>query len=145
MDAFLGSWRGTVRTWMGEDPVVSEMSGTFRRLFDKGTVVHEYRSNVGDHRSDGMTVLGIDIATNRGCITWVDTFHTGSNVLVGAADDRQIEGGTSYRASYAAGDQMWGWRIVFRTIGPDEMVMEHFNISPDGTEERAIEVQYRRV
>jgi hypothetical protein len=84
-------------------------------------------------------VMGIDMATNRPCLTWIDTFHTGSNVGVFAADDRDLEDGVSLGGAYAAGDEVWRWRIVVHA-SPGQLRIEHFNISPAGTEDRAIEV-----
>lgn len=147
VNRLIGRWSGTVRTWLdpAAAPVENEIGGTFRRAFDTGALVHEYQSHVGEHRSDGMALIGTDIATNRHCVSWVDTFHTGSNVMLFAADDRTVENGVSLHGSYAAGDQAWGWRIEIRVAGADEVRIDHFNIEPGGEEARAIEIVYRRV
>lgn len=146
MEGLIGRWRGSVRTWF--DPagaaIENEISGSFRRPFDSGALLHEYQSQVGDRRADGLALIGIDIATNRHCVSWVDTFHTGSNVMLFAADDRTVENGVSLQGSYAAGDQTWGWRIEIRVAGADEVHIDHFNIEPGAEEVRAIEIVYRR-
>jgi hypothetical protein len=146
MEGLIGRWNGTVRTWLdpAAAPVENEIGGTFRRVFDSGALLHEYRSHVGEHRSDGVALIGIDIATNRHCVSWVDTFHTGSNVMLFAADDRAVEDGVSLHGSYAAGDQTWGWRVSIRVAGADELRIDHFNIEPGAEEVRAIEIVYRR-
>ena len=146
LEGLIGQWRGTLRTWF--DPagaaIENEISGSFRRAFDSGAVLHEYRSQVGDRRSDGVALIGVDIASNRHCVSWVDTFHTGSNIMLFVADDGAVENGVSLRGSYAAGDQTWGWRLVIRAVAADEVRIDHFNITPDGEEGRAIEIVYRR-
>lgn len=146
LEGLVGRWRGTVRTWFdpGGEAIENEISGTFHRAFDAGALLHDYRSRVGDRAADGLAVIGIDIATNRPCMSWVDTFHTGSNVMLFAADDRAVADGVSLHGSYAAGDETWRWRIVIRVAGPDEVRIDHFNITPDGEEGRAIEIVYRR-
>jgi hypothetical protein len=116
----------------------SEIDATTARVLDGKTVQIDYRSHVGEHRSDGRMILGNDIATNRLCLTWVDTFHTGSNVMNFAAD----ESGALHGA-YAGGDEVWRWRIVIH-VG-DELRIEHVNITPAGEEARAIEVILRQV
>lgn len=146
-ESLIGQWRGTVRTWFDPEAeaIENEISGTFRRALGNGALLHEYRSQVGDRRADGVALIGIDIATNRHCVSWVDTFHTGSNVMLFAAEDRAIEDGVSLHGAYAAGDETWRWRIVIRVAGADEARIEHFNITPDGEEGRAIEIVYRRL
>lgn len=127
------NFTATVETWLDADgdPVVNEMSGSVRPLFDGATRIYEYTSRVGEHRSDGFMIAGTDIRTNAPSLTWVDTFHTGGNVMNFAGD------GDSLRGSYAAGDQVWSWRVRFTDEG-----IEHFNIMPDGTEMKAIRVRF---
>lgn len=134
-----GEWRGTVRTWFepGADAIVGDITATTSALLDGPTTRIGYKSHVNEHRSDGVMLLGKDIATNQPCLTWVDTFHTGSNVMLFAAGpDGSLHG------SYAAGDEVWRWRIVIQA--GDELRIEHFNITPAGEEARAIEVVLRR-
>ncbi len=134
MNIPIGEWQGTVRTWLGPDPVHSDITATTERVLEGKSTRIAYRSTVTGKRADGWMILGEDIATpGRQCITWIDTFHTGSNVGNFAAD----ESGT-FHGSYAAGDQVWRWRIEISA--GEELRIEHFNISPAGEEDRAIEV-----
>ena len=134
-----GSWKGTVRTWLDPEgePSSNEFEGTFRRVFDGASILGEYRSSVGEHTSNGTMLIGKDIATGRSSMMWVDTFHTGGNAMTFDHD------GSAFRGSYAAGDQTWRWRIVLDAT-QGELAIDHFNISPDGQEDRAVEVRCRR-
>ena len=138
--ALQGRWRGTVRTWLEPDApaLIGEITGSFRSALGGATVIHDYDSSLGDSRSDGIMVIGRDIATNRHCLTWIDTFHTGGNVMLFAAE------GDSFVGSYAGGDELWRWRVAFRFDGVDALTIEHRNITPDGEEHRAVEVEFRR-
>ena len=48
-----------------------------------------------------------------------------------------------YVGAYAAGEEMWRWRIVVHA--GEELRFEHVNIWPSGREDRAIEVILQRV
>ena len=143
--ALLGRWTGAVQTWLDPEapPTVNEMTGELTRALDGKSVLHNYQSKVGDKRADGLMILGEDIATNRGCCVWIDTFHTGSNVMLFAAESQAADR-VSLTGSYAAGEETWGWRLVVQVIGADELRFEHTNIGPDGTEWPAIRVDYKR-
>lgn len=133
-----GEWQGTVRVWFepDSDAVVSDITARSSRVLGGASVRIDYQSKVNDDRSDGLMILGTDIATNQPCLTWIDTFHTGGNVhLLAAQEDGSLLG------SYAAGDEVWRWRIRFHD--GDEPRIEHFNIMPSGEEARAIEVILR--
>ena len=134
-----GHWRGSVDTWLDPSapPASNHIAATTAQVLDGRTVQIEYRSHVGENRSDGVMFVGTDIATNRPCLTWIDTFHTGANVMFFAADDKG-----AFHGSYAAGDQIWRWRVVMK-VSPEELRIEHTNIEPSGEESRAILVVLR--
>ena len=139
MDVPAGQWSGTVDTWLDPSaaPTRNEITATTARVLDGKCVHIDYRSHVGDKRSDGLMILGRDIGTGRLSLTWIDTFHTGGEVMNFAADESG-----SLRGAYAAGEEMWRWRIVVHSA--EELRIQHFNISPAGQEDRAIEVVLRR-
>ncbi|HVE71814.1 MAG TPA: DUF1579 family protein [Thermoanaerobaculia bacterium] len=133
-----GEWRGNVRVWFEptSDVIESEIIATTSYVLDGKTLRIDYKTNVKESRADGVMILGTDMSTNKPCLTWVDTFHTGGNVgLFAAADDGSLLG------SYAAAEEVWGWRI--RVHEGDELRIEHFNIMPSAEEYRAIEVILR--
>jgi Protein of unknown function (DUF1579) len=134
----IGNWHGTVRTWFEPDSevIVSDITATTSPVLGGKSVRVDYNSSVQNNRSDGLMIFGTDIHTNKPCLTWIDTFHTGGNVMTFAADD---DG--SLLGSYAAGDVVWRWRVRFHE--GDEWRIEHFNIPADDPEYRAIEVTLR--
>ncbi len=136
----IGTWRGTVSTWLRPEaaPLTGEISGSFSRLLDGGSVLYEYTSKVGEHRSDGIAIIGKDLADGHIRMTWVDTFHTSSDVMVLTQEDDKL----SFIGSYTAGEETWGWRVVFGPVRNDELLIEHFNILPGDEEARAVEIKY---
>ena len=139
LDIPSGSWRGTVDTWLepSAPAIRGEITATTSRVLDGKSVQIDYRSDVGENRSDGLMILGRDIETNRLALTWIDTFHTGSNVMNFAAGENG-----DLRGAYAAGDEVWRWRIAI--VAGEELRIAHFNITPAGEEARAIETILRR-
>ena len=137
--ALVGTWQGTVRTWLDPngDPLVNDISGIIRAAPGNASVIHDYTSAVGENISNGSMIIGRDIATNRDALTWVDSFHTGGGLMQFASADG------SFHGSYAAGTEMWRWRITFALSG-DELRIDHVNVTPDSKEARAIEVRYQR-
>ena len=135
-----GQWHGTVKTWLDPDaePATNPMDATTSAVLDGKSVRIDYRSHVGESRSDGLMILGEDMATGRPSLTWIDTFHTGGNVGNFGADESG-----ALRGSYAAGEEMWRWRIAMQHSG-DELRIQHWNISPAGEEFRAIEAALTR-
>ena len=135
-----GQWHGTVKTWLDPDgePIVNPMDATTSAVLGGKSLQIDYRSHVGEKRSDGLMILGEDMTTGRPSLTWIDTFHTGGNVGNFAADENG-----SLRGSYAAGEETWHWRILIQHTG-DSLRIQHWNISPSGGEEHAIEAELTR-
>lgn len=140
MDIQAGQWRGTARTWLDPEgePIVSDFAATVAPVLDGKSVRIDYQSKIDEKRADGVILIGKDVATLRPCLTMVDTFHTGGHVMNFAAGD---DG--AFLGAYAAGEEMWRWRITVHT--GEELRFEHVNIHPSGQEDRAIEIILRRV
>jgi hypothetical protein len=135
----VGTWTGTARTWLDPngEPAVAPYTCSFRPVLDGPSVIGESQSAVGESVSNGVMLLGSDIGTGTLALSWVDTFHTGGNVMTFAGDAAAMLG------QWAAGGEVWRWRIAFAVSG-DELRVEHTNITPDGTEARGIEIVCRR-
>jgi hypothetical protein len=135
-----GTWRGTVQTWFEPEAeaIVSDIYATTANVLDGKSVRLDYQSQVNEYRSHGMILIGKDVATLRPCLTMIDTFHTGGNVMNFAAGETD----DTFFGAYAAGEEMWRWRIVVQP--GEELRILHFNIHPSGQEDRAIEVTLRR-
>ena len=142
LQGLIGRWRGTVSTWFRPEaaPLTCEISGSFNRLLDGNSVLYEYTSKVGEHRSDGIAMIGKDLSDGIIRMTWVDTFHTSSDMMVLTQDGDEL----SFIGSYTPGEETWGWRVVFGPVRNDELLIEHFNILPGGQEARAVEIKYQR-
>ena len=61
--------------------------------------------------------------------------------FVGHATD----GSAEFSGFYAAPPGPdWGWRIVIRSVSPNELTIVMHNISPEGQEDLAVQIDYAR-
>jgi hypothetical protein len=93
---------------------------------------------------DGSILFGRD--RERGVVTalWVDSFHVSDKVMTcegPSASAGSLEVGGSYAAPPGPD---WGWRTVIETGEDDTLRMVMYNVSPEGTEELAVEASYGR-
>ena len=57
-----------------------------------------------------------------------------------------VTGKISVLGSYDVADgPPWGWRTMYAQPSPDELVISHFNIPPEGNEYLGVETRYTRV
>ncbi|HUR82981.1 MAG TPA: DUF1579 family protein [Thermoanaerobaculia bacterium] len=131
-------WSGTCDVWLDppNPPAHADITATTSQVLDGKTTQIDYRSSVKGKRSDGVMLVGTDIGNNKPCLTWIDTYHTGGNVMLFATDaDGSLIG------NWDAGGEVWRWRI--RIEEGDELRIRHFIITPAGEEGPAIEVILR--
>lgn len=140
----MGDWSGPVSTWFDPNaaPEVSAwrlsavpaLGGRFLRLTYSGVAMGKAHA--------GEMLLAYERDEKRHTSTWVDTFHTGTQVMVSHG---QIEGDVLVLlGSYPAGDERWGWCTRFRREG-DTFVIAMANLGPDGKEYPGLEVVLTRV
>jgi len=147
LGALVGDWAGTTRTWFrpGELADESSTSGTVRAILGGRFVVQEYRGSIDGEELEGQATIGFDVARNRFVCVWVDSFHTGTAVMLsegapGVTDEISVLGHYD-----AAEGPPWGWRTSLGQSSPDALVVEQFNVPPGGEEYLAVETRYRRV
>jgi hypothetical protein len=145
MDFLLGTWKGETKTWFDPegDPERGDIETRFQRIVGNLFIEEIYSGAIGEKAHEGRRIYGTDSRLGETTCHWLDSFHTGGTVLEfrGTSDKQSI----SVSGHYYGGDEKWGWRIEFRSLSTDRMEMKHFNVSPDGKVERAIESTLIRV
>lgn len=141
-----GSWRGPSQLWLDPEAPPEESSiellaepilgGRWLRLSERGTAFGKPRA--------GQMLLGYHLDARAYELAWIDSSHTGTSIILSTGPASE-PGLVDVLGSYIAGDQRWGWRTRLRLPAPDELLLEAFNISPDGVEMRAIVSSLRRV
>jgi hypothetical protein len=142
LHAMRGKWRGTTTTWFDplKTPEESPTDARVELLLGGRFVRLTYASSVmGTKHAGEMTFAHAD---DHFHIAWLDSFHTSNAItpLDGARGKNDI----SCLGSYAAGTETWGWRIAAAVNDKGELVVQEWNISPSGQEDRAIEMRLTR-
>lgn len=142
LQALVGAWSGEMRTWFEPDVLAdtAAIEGSIRSVADGLFVVHEYASELQGKAISGVAILGHDEGEGRWETVWVDSFHTGSSMLISRGTESMDVLG---HYSDGQGGPEWGWRTVTALDG-DSLTITHFNVSPSGEEVRAVQVDYRR-
>lgn len=140
----VGHYTGQTRTWLdpqappeetaGELHVEALGGGRWLRLQEQG--------RVADRPHTGEALLGFHRDAQQFELCWVDSFHTGSAMMLSVGAVR-ADGVISVTGSYAAGGERWGWRTELH-LEPT-LTVRAVNISPAGEEHPAIEARWTRV
>jgi len=141
-----GEWQGSVRTWFEAGQLADEqpVRGTMKLALDGRFVVHEYETTLSGHPCLGLALYGYDANSDRYQSAWIDSCHNDMAIMFSEGDGG--EGKYSVLGYYRVPDQPnWGWRTEIDLVDDENVVITSFNISPQGDEAKAVELQYRRV
>jgi hypothetical protein len=98
-----------------------------------------------DHENEpqeGTLLVGHD-KQNIATAAWVDSWHMNSNVMF-CQGSVTAQGIIDLRGSYKAPPGPdWGWRIIITAGSCDTLQITMYNCSPDGTEELAVQADYK--
>lgn len=143
--SLVGEWEGTTRVWFEQPDVTVDEApnrGTIRPVLGGSFVLHEYEGSFQGSPLQGIALYGYNLATGTFEAAWADTFHMSTAILFSQGDNTSTE--VSVLGHWDAGGTMWGWRTQLDLIGPDELVITAYIITPDGAESRGVETAYTR-
>ena len=141
-----GAWTGTNRlsdpsmNVLDHSPSTAALTpllgGTFIRM--------DYTWAYQGTAQEGSLLIGFDSGLAVVTAHWVDTWHMGERVMSchgTSEDDGSVDVGGTYAAPPGPD---WGWRIVLQPRDGSALRLLMYNITPDGTEELAVESDYTR-
>jgi Protein of unknown function (DUF1579) len=141
----VGKWRGINRlhtVWIPENPVRETPSTATVELTARGRFLKfEYDWAFEDSAQEGLILIGCEDAEYKAF--WIDSWHMGNKFMVseGIADG----GAISLKGFYAVPNHPdWGWRTVFKQREQNSFQVTMFNVSPDGDETPAVEMEFER-
>jgi hypothetical protein len=147
LNRLAGEWAGTCRTWFEPGVLADEtsVSGSIRPVLEGRFALHEYAGTLDGQAYQGLALYGYELPAGRYVAAWVDSFHNGTAIMF--SQTRAADGGSfSVMGSYGdpGGGPDWGWRTTIELSQPDRLVITHYNITPQGEEAKAVEMDYQR-
>lgn len=143
--SLVGAYVGETKTWLDPTgaPDVSPEEVHVRALLGGRFVVLESLGAIGGQPRSGELRVGFHSDLDRWETTLVDSFHTGTSVLVSHGRPRD-DGVVEVLGHYPAGPEVWGWRTELSAT-EDTLTWRAFNITPGGEAFPATEAILRRV
>lgn len=144
--SFIGAWSGSTRLWL--DPAAPSEEGLMdlnaEAILGGRWLRVTYRATAAGKPHGGEMLLGFHKDTGSFEMTWVDSFHTGSAIMTFTGQAKEA-GIVDLLSSYVADGQRWGWRTAISSPLPEHLLIESFNVSPQGEEMRALEARLTRL
>jgi hypothetical protein len=143
--ALTGEWQGTKHLYLEPPPAAPQSSPStlsVTPLAGGNFVQLNYTWSFEGEPQTGVLLFGYD-EENTASGAWVDSFHMSSKVFF--CSGAVAEGSAKMLGSYAAPPGPdWGWRITLRSVSAAEFQIVMHNISPEGQEDLAVQIDYTR-
>lgn len=145
LNAFEGTWKAVISSWMapGAPPSMSEGTMTNRWVLGGRWLRQEYSGTFMEMPFDGLGYFGHDNIKQQYVGTWMDTMGTGMMVSSGSYD----AGAKAFAMTGSFTDPTGAekkTREVIKIVSNDKHTMEMFGPGPDGKEYKMMEIVYTR-
>ncbi|MFZ5855914.1 MAG: DUF1579 domain-containing protein [Chloroflexota bacterium] len=141
-----GNWRGTSKLWLEPDKLADEspIVGTIQLLLEGRFALYLYQSSIEGEVQHGMFTFGYNTTLEQFEASWVDSFH--NNTAIMFCTGNATEKGFFVLGSYPdpAGGPDWGWRTEVELVDSDHLRITAYNITPEGMEAKATEMNLTR-
>ena len=143
-----GNWQGLARTWFEPGKLADEspIRGTMKLVLGGRFILHEYTGSMSGKPLEGMMLIGYHLGLGQYQSAWVDSFHNDTAMMF--SEGKRGDAAFSMLGGYAyvtpEMEQHWGWRTEIEMVGEDEILIRAYNISPEGEEAKATEIEYKR-
>ncbi|MGH9946130.1 MAG: DUF1579 family protein [Pyrinomonadaceae bacterium] len=140
-----GDWNGTNRLNMSWelDPIKESGSTASVRTRAGGTCIEiAYTWKFEGKPQEGLIIISDDAGNVHA--VWTDSWHS-ANVLMSCAGTTNAAGAANLKGFYKVdGHPDWGWRTEIIPSG-DKFEYKMFNVTPEGEEEWAVEMEFSRL
>lgn len=148
LEKLVGKWRGINRlhtVWIPENPVRETESRAIVELTARGRFLKiEYDWTFEESVQEGLILIGDEKDSDSIKAFWIDSWHLSDKFMV-SEGFRDEDGAISVKGFYAVPDHPdWGWRTIIEPEKGDTFKITMFNVSPEGEEALAVEMEFNR-
>ena len=146
LNTLTGQFTGTKKLWMAPgSPAQESVSQAVITTVGGGFSKIEYTWSTEGRPQNGVLLVRTVPGHGDQDMIWVDSWHMNSQFMVCHRENRP-SAIVSARASYPAPPGPdWGWRITVKSPQQNQLTIIMDNITPEGEEMMAVEIQYERV
>lgn len=148
LEKLVGKWRGTNRlhtTWIAENPVRETNSQALVELTARGRFLKiEYEWTFDDAVQEGLMLIGNEKDFESIKAFWIDSWHLSDKFMV-SEGRRDTSETISLKGFYAVPDHPdWGWKTIIEATHENSFKIVMYNVTPDGEESLAVEMELKR-
>jgi hypothetical protein len=141
-----GNWQGSYKLWLrpGTPVRTSAIRANIQPAAGDDYYLMTYSWKTDGEHQEGVFLFGG--REQSATATWGDSWHVAPEPM--HCEGELQDGGEKLvlNGSYSAGTGPdWGWRTEFTRRGNNTLLMEAYNITPDGEEGLAVKAEMRRV
>lgn len=141
-----GDWKGLYHLWLrpGTPAQKSDITAYFQSAAKGNYFLMTYSWKKGDEVQEGVFLFGGH--GKAATATWGDSFHMVPEPMQCKGELKDDGKKLIVKGSYSMGEgPAWGWRTEFTQQGPKSLLMEAYNIMPNGVEGLAVKAELKRV
>ena len=141
-----GNWKGAYSLWLrpGTPAQNSDISAHFQPIARGNYFLMTYSWKQGGKVQEGVFLFGGH--EKAATATWGDSFHMFPEPMQCKGELKDGGKKLVIKGSYSVGKgPAWGWRTELTLQGPKSLLMEAYNIMPNGVEGLAVKAELERV
>lgn len=146
-DKLTDNWRGKnslYLSWIENSPFVSESNASVAFSAQGKFLKIEYDWIYEGKKQDGLILLGTDTKSVLIKAFWIDSWHMSDKLLI-SEGIKEADESVNLKGFYQVPDHPdWGWRTVIESENETLFKITMYNVTPEGTEDLAVEAIYER-